>query len=212
VNASVLEQAVVAELSGLQHSGSASIGGIAPASALAAEAELIARAQQYDSQALSEIYESFYPRIYHYLYIQLGNSHLAEDLASDVMLQVLEAIDRYRIQGTPFAAWVFRIARNRVIDHHRRRSRRPYVELEDGVASESDGPDDVAERNMEHASVRTALADLTEEQRQVILLKFMENLDNAAVAQVLGRSLGAVKSLQHRALVTLRTALEKEGI
>lgn len=210
----------VAELSGfrgedLSSGQPASPFGEAVAAAPSAahvEADLILRAQRYDADALSEIYETYYPRVYHYLYIQLSDSHLAEDLASDVLLQVLEAIDRYRFRGTPFAAWVFRIARNRVIDHHRRRSRRSHVELQDGIPSQNDGPQALAERSMEHASVRAAIERLTDEQRQVIVLKFVEELDNASVAQVLGRSLGAVKSLQHRALVAMRKVLEREDI
>lgn len=178
----------------------------------ASEAALIARAQQYESDALSEIYETFYPRVQHYFSIQLGDTHLAEDMASDVLLQVLESIERYRIQGSPFAAWVFRIARNRLIDHQRRKARRPQVGLEEDLPSRNDGPQALAERSMEHASVRAALNHLTEEQRQVIVLKFIEDMDNASVASILGRSLGAVKSLQHRALGTMRKVLEREEI
>ena len=180
--------------------------------AVSSEAALIARAQQYDAEALSELYETFYPRVYHYFSIQMGDAFLAEDMASDVMLQVLESIEKYRIQGSPFAAWVFRIARNRLIDHQRRKARRPHVELEDNLPSLGDGPQTIAERSMEQASVRAALGHLTDEQRQVIVLKFMEGLDNATVATVLGRSLGAVKSLQHRALGAMRKVLEREGL
>ncbi len=204
----------MAELSGVHGENgpvneASATGGIRQA---AAEMDLVARAQRYDADALSEIYETYYPRVHHYLCVQLSDGFLAEDLTSDVMLQVLEALDRYHFRGTPFAAWVFRIARNRLIDHHRRRSRRPQVELRDTLPSQADGPYARAERSMEYASVRAALGGLTEEQRQVIVLKFMEDLDNAAVAQVLGRSLGAVKSLQHRALVAMRKTLEREGI
>lgn len=176
------------------------------------EADLITRAQRYDAQALTEIYEAYFPRIYQYCALQIRDAHLAEDLASDVMLQVIEAIDRYRYRGTPFAAWVFRIARNRIIDHHRRSSRRPQTELQESLPSQADGPPQLAERDHEYSSVRAAIDKLTEEQRQVIVLKFVEEMDNSAIAQVLGRSLGAVKSLQHRALVAMRKTLEREGI
>ncbi|HWO94444.1 MAG TPA: sigma-70 family RNA polymerase sigma factor [Dehalococcoidia bacterium] len=179
---------------------------------LESEADLIARAQAYDADALSTIYETYYPRLYNYCRLQLGDAHLAEDVTSDVLLQVLEALREYRFRGTPFAAWVFRIARNRLIDHHRRSNRRPQVELSDVLPSQSDGPPAITERAQEYESVRAAIGHLTEEQRQVIILKFVEDLDNSAIAQVLGRSLGAVKSLQHRALVSLRKVLEREGL
>lgn len=205
--------AIVAELNSFRD-GDASFDRALTAAnpALTAEANLIARAQQYDADALSEIYESFYPRIYQYFYAQLSDAPLAEDFASDVMLQVVESIDRYHFRGTPLAAWVFRIARNRVVDHHRRRSRRPQIALEDSLPSQADGPYALVERSVEHASVRAAMGGLTEEQRQVIILKFVEELDNASVAEALGRSLGAVKSLQHRALVAMRKVLEQEGV
>lgn len=184
----------------------------ATAASSAAEVDLIARAQRYDAEALSEIYQAYFPRIYQYCYLQLSNAHVAEDVASDVMLHVLEAIDRYSYRGTPFAAWVFRIARNRVIDHHRRSSRRPQAELTDTLPSAAEGPLQLVERGQEYSAVRAAIDRLTEEQRQVIVLKFIEELDNNAIAVVLGRSLGAVKSLQHRALVAMRKTLQRDGV
>ncbi|MFQ5878766.1 MAG: RNA polymerase sigma factor [Dehalococcoidia bacterium] len=171
------------------------------------EEGLVRRAQQYDPDALAQIYETFYSKLYAYAYMQLGNASAAEDVASAVLLQVLESLHRYRFRGVPLSAWVFRIARNRLIDMHRRRRRRPQMELLDGAAAEAPAPEDVVERSLEHDRLRQALRELGDDQRQVILLKFMQGLDNVATAQVMGRSQAAVKSLQHRALLALRRIL-----
>jgi RNA polymerase sigma-70 factor (ECF subfamily) len=176
------------------------------------EEELIRRAQEFDQEALGWLYQLFYPKLYNYAYLQLGDVHQAEDLASEVLLRVLESLKGYRFRGVPLAAWVFRIARNCLIDLNRRRQRRPQVGLYDDIPDAQDGPPAIAERAIAHDEVRLALTKLTEEQRQVIILKFVEGMDNASVARVLGRSQGAVKSLQHRALVSLRRIISSQEV
>jgi RNA polymerase sigma-70 factor (ECF subfamily) len=176
------------------------------------EEELVRRAQEFDEEALASLYELFYPKLYNYAYLQLGDVHQAEDLASEVLLRVLESLSGYRFRGVPLTAWVFRIARNCIIDLHRRRQRRPQVSLHDGIPGTEDSPHALAERSVAHSELRLALTRLTEEQRQVIILKFVEGMDNASVARVLGRSQGAVKSLQHRALVSLKKILSSEEV
>ena len=176
------------------------------------EEELIRRAQEFDQEALGWLYELFYPKVYNYAYLQLGDVQQAEDLASEVLLRVLESLKGYRFRGVPLTAWVFRIARNYLIDLHRRRQRRPQVGLYEGIPSAEDSPHAVAERTVAQDERRLALTGLTEEQRQVIILKFVEDMDNASVARVMGRSQGAVKSLQHRALASLRKILSSEEV
>ena len=176
------------------------------------EEELIRRAQEFDQEALGWLYELFYPKVYNYAYLQLGDVQQAEDLASEVLLRVLESLKGYRFRGVPLTAWVFRIARNYLIDLHRRRQRRPQVGLYEGIPSAEDSPHVAAERAIAHDELRLALTGLTEEQRQVIILKFVEDMDNASVARVMGRSQGAVKSLQHRALASLRKILSSEEV
>jgi len=176
------------------------------------EEELIRRAQEFDQEALSWLYELFYPKLYNYAYLQLGDVQQAEDLASEVLLRVLESLKGYRFRGVPLSAWVFRIARNYLIDLNRRRQRRPQVGLHEGIPDTQDSPHAVAERSITHDELRLALTRLTEEQRQVIILKFVEGMDNVSVARVLGRSQGAVKSLQHRALVSLRKIVSSQEV
>lgn len=175
------------------------------------EWELVQRAQALDETALASLYSTYYPKIYNYAFLQLGDIHAAEDLASDVMLKLLESIKKYQFKGTPFSAWVFRIARNRLIDLHRRRKRHGEVNLTEPLAAMQIGPQTLAERALDRGQLQLALRYLTDEQRQVIVLKFIEGFDNASVARVLGRSEGAIKSLQHRALHALRRVMSGEN-
>lgn len=175
------------------------------------EWELVQHAQALEEGALADLYSTYYPRVYNYAFLQLGDIQAAEDLASEVMLKVLESIRKYRFRGTPFSAWVFRIARNKLIDLHRRRKRRGEVDLTEPLAAAQISPEVLAERALDRGQLHLALKYLTDEQRQVIVLKFIEGFDNASIARILSRSEGAVKSLQHRALNSLRRIMSGEG-
>ena len=178
---------------------------------LLSEWEFVRRAQQYDEAAVESLYQTYYPKIYNYAFLQMGDVQAAEDLASDVMLKMIESINRYRFRGLPFGAWVFRIARNRLIDLHRRRKRRGEVDLSETLASTLANPQALAERALERGQLQVALKHLTDEQRQVVVLKFIEGFDNRSAGQIMGRSEGAIKSLQHRALGSLRRILQESS-
>ena len=174
------------------------------------EWELVRRAQSFDNDAIHELYEKYFPKIYNYAFMQIGDVQAAEDLASDVMLKMIESINKYTFRGLPFGAWVFRIARNRLIDLHRRRKRRGEVDLSETLSTALANPQALAERALERGQLQIALKHLTEEQRQVIVLKFIEGFDNRSVGRIMGRSEGAIKSLQHRALGALRRIIHPE--
>lgn len=178
---------------------------------VAAEWELVRRAQGFDEDAVRRLYEVYYPKIYNYAFMQMGDVHAAEDLASDVMLKMIESIGSFKFRGLPFGAWVFRIARNRLIDLHRRRKRRGEVDLSETLSTALANPQVLAERALERGQLQVALKHLTDEQRQVIVLKFIEGFDNRSVGKIMGRSEGAIKSLQHRALGALRRIMHHEG-
>jgi RNA polymerase sigma-70 factor (ECF subfamily) len=175
-----------------------------------AEWDVVRRAQEYDEPAVAALYEKYYPKIYNYAFMQMGDAQASEDLASDVMLKMIESIHKYTFRGLPFGAWVFRIARNRLIDLHRRRRRRGEVDLSSGLSSALASPQALAERALERGQIQVALKHLTDEQRQVIVLKFIQGFDNRSIGQIMGRSEGAIKSLQHRALGALRRVLYQE--
>ncbi len=175
------------------------------------ESQLVERAKDMEEDALASLYSIYYPRIYNYAFLQLGNIQAAEDLASDVMLKVLESIDGYRSKGPPLSAWVFRIARNKLIDLHRLRKRNGEVNLWDLPVAIELAPETLAERALDRGQLQIALKYLTEVQRQVIVLRFIEGFDTATVARTLGRKEAAVKSVQHRALKSLRGILSRNG-
>lgn len=181
-----------------------------PQEGLIEEWQIVRRAQEYDEDALHQLYTTYYPKIYNYAFLQMGDVQAAEDLASDVMLKMLESIKKYNFRGLPFGAWVFRIARNRLIDLHRRRKRRGEVDLSETLSGTLASPESMAERALERGQLQVALKHLTDEQRQVIVLKFIQGFDNRSVGRIMGRSEGAVKSLQHRALGSLRRVLQQE--
>ena len=183
-----------------------------PKEEVLAEWELVRRAQQYDNDAIHSIYETYYPKIYNYAFMQMGDVQAAEDLASDVMLKMIEKVHTFKFKGMPFGAWVFRIARNRLIDLHRRRKRRGEVDLSETIATAVANPQVLAERALERGQIQVALKHLTPEQRQVIVLKFIEGFDNRSVGKIMGRSEGAIKSLQHRALGALRRILHPDEV
>jgi RNA polymerase sigma-70 factor, ECF subfamily len=178
------------------------------------EASLIRLAQRGDEMACAALYDRHYDAVYRYCYYRLGDAELAQDLACEVFVRMVERLDAFRVRGRPLLAWLYTIARNLLTDHHRKNGRASHVPLDEASQEVPDVGIDLGrhvDQRLGAECLAAALAYLTEEQRQVILLKFMEDLDNAQVAHLLGKTEGAVKSLQHRALGALRRALQKEN-
>ena len=175
------------------------------------EAQLIQRAQRGDPAAFTEIYDRHQPAVYRYIYYRVSDIATAEDLTSDVFVRLVEKIDRFTYRGRPLLAWLYTIARNLVTDHHRRIGQATMLPLDEQLVAETDDLEQAAERGLAQRRLAAALPHLTEDQRQVIILKFIEGQSNAEVARILGRPVGAVKSLQHRALAALRRILERNG-
>ena len=175
------------------------------------EARLIQQAKKGDPSAFAEIYDRHQPAIYRYIFYQVDDSATAEDLTSEVFVRLVEKIDRFTYRGRPLLAWLYTIARNLVTDYHRRAGRLLPLPLDERLVAGTDVPEETIEHRLAQRRLAAAVARLTEDQRQVILLKFVEGLDNETTAQTLGKSVGAVKSLQHRALAALRRILEQNG-
>lgn len=164
----------------------------------------------YDPETLAEIYDEYSVKIYNYIYHRTGDRPLAEDLTADVFLRALEAIQSDKGWTTSLQGWLYRIAHNLVVDHYRRQSKREGPPLNERIAATDDRSVQIAERILAGRKVRSALQYLTEEQQQVIVLKFAEDLSNREVAEILGKTEGAVKALQHRGLAALRRVLNVE--
>ncbi len=175
------------------------------------EARLIQRAKEGSPAAFAEIYDQYQPAIYRYIFYRVGDVATAEDLTSEVFVRLVEKSHQLVYRGRPLLAWLYTIARNLITDYHRRAGRATMFPLDErlvaGTIDLAKAPDHALTQQM----LATALARLTEDQRQVILLKFFEGLTNETVARTLGKSIGSVKSLQHRGLAALRRILKPTG-
>lgn len=176
------------------------------------EAVLVQKAKDFDSEAWSTIYQRYYPKVYAYIYRRLETftRQEAEDVAANVFLRAVEGIGSFSYRGIPLSAWLFRIAHNQLVDHFRQKGKSNTQPLTEGTPVESTTVQDTTEATLIREELNAALKNLTEDQRQVVLLKFFGGLSNAEVAPIIRKSEGAVKALQHRALASLRRILEKE--
>jgi len=171
------------------------------------EAALRERASALDPSALAEIYDSFSGRIYSYIYHRTGDSAAAEDLTGEVFVRMLEAIQSDRTWTASLQGWLYRIAHNLVVDHFRRQSKRDGPELDERWMA-ADNPTHTFEGLFYSNQLQQAMTCLTGEQQQVIVLKFVEDLSNAQVADIMGKTEGAIKALQHRGLAALRRVVD----
>ena len=166
---------------------------------------LVERAQRGDRAALEELYLTHFDRIYSYLHMSVGSRHDAEDLTTQTFVKMLESIGRFRWQSVPFSAWLFRIAHNLAMDHFRARRRwQPEEEIPEPAGAEENSAEEQALASIGDASLLELVARLSPDQRQVLTLKFVFRFSNGEAAAILGKTEGAVKSLQHRALVSLQ--------
>jgi RNA polymerase sigma-70 factor (ECF subfamily) len=165
---------------------------------------LVARAQRGDRAALEDLYLLHFDRVYSYLHMSVGSRHDAEDLTTQTFLKMLEAIRRFEWRSVPFSAWLLRIAHNLAMDHFRANRR---WQPEEDVPGSADGEECSAEEqalaSLGETRVLTLIERLSPEQRQVLTLKFVYRFSNGEAAAILGKTEGAVKSLQHRALASL---------
>lgn len=171
---------------------------------------LIERAKQSDADAFTQIYEDSYSRILSYIYYRVSDRETAEDLAADVFVRMVRKIDTYEDTGRPIIAWLYTIAGNLVLDYHRRDSKYQWLPIEDREIVSTHDPTALADLNLTSERLAKAIQELTDEQSNVIVLKFVQGLSNAEIADIMGKQEGSIKSLQHRALQSLKRILEKE--
>ena len=167
------------------------------------------RDAQADRSAFATLYRRYLDRVYGYAFYQLGDHHDAEDATERIFLAALRALPDFRDQGSTFRAWLFRIAHNTVANAHRSRARRSAQPIPDWFempAPDAD-PARLAAAADELREVRRAIERMPDDRRQVILLRFVDELSTAEIAQVLDRSPGAVRVLLHRSLRDLAARL-----
>lgn len=167
------------------------------------ELTLLAGVQRRDPQALAQMHDQYYPAIFRYIAFRVGDHETAEDLTSEVFIRLLHAINEKSAPKNTLRGWLYRVAANVVADHHRASYRVKRVELNDELQSEAVDPSQALSVKQQLAELSEALADLTEEQQSVISLRFGYEMAIKDVAQVMGKSEGAVKQLQARAVAAL---------
>ena len=174
---------------------------------------LVDRAQKGDRDALEELYLIHFDRIYSYLHVSVGNRHDAEDLTTQTFLKMLEKIGSFKWQSAPFSAWLFRIAHNLAMDHFRAHRRwQPEEEVPEPPGEEEPSAELAAMQTIGRESMLRLIERLSPEQQQVLTLKFVFNLPNVEVAAILDKTEGAIKSLQHRALVSLQKQIARQEV
>lgn len=175
------------------------------------EATLVQKARRLERAAVSALYRRHVQAIYRYIYYRVSDAHTAEDLTAEVFLRAIEGLPGYKPGETPFVAWLYSIARARVADHFRQAKRTDALDLPDHWPSDEDSPAARVESAFHQEKLREALQQLTPDQQQVIILKFIEGLKNTEIAQILDKTEGAVKSLQNRALAALQRLMRQSS-
>jgi RNA polymerase sigma-70 factor (ECF subfamily) len=170
---------------------------------------LLTRLAHSERQAFAEVYDTFSPGLYRYAYRLLGEADTAEDCVAETFSRFLDALRRGKGPRDYLQAYLYRVAHNWVTDYYHR-SPPPTDELPETQPAPDPLPESETIKREGQAHLRAALASLTAEQRQVIALKYLEEWDNEQVARALEKPIGAVKSLQHRALASLKRFLEED--
>ncbi len=176
------------------------------------ERDLLRRARQLDEAALATIFDTYFPALYRYFYHHVHQAQLAEDLAAEVFCRLLEQLAKRSGPRRHLRAWLYRVAYNLVVDNSRRSVHRNHDSLEEDTACVTLDLEERTDASLLRAEARAALMSLTPQQREVIILKFLEGYENQEVARILGTTVGAVKALQHRGLAALEQALNGRQI
>lgn len=173
------------------------------------ENRLILQAKQGDKRAVGELYNRHVDAIYRYIWPRVRDDTVAEDLTAQVFLKALEGLPAYEPSGRPFLAWLYRIAYARIVDHWRKQERRATLPLEDTVPAREPRPGELLEAEEDWVTAVDLIAQLTDDQQEVLMLRFIGEMSLAEVAETVGKTLGATKALQHRALASLARLLEE---
>jgi len=177
------------------------------------ECILIKAAQEGDQQAFATLYKNHVDRIYRYILYRVDNNLIAEDLTADVFMHALEGLSRYECSSSPWMAWLYSIANARVIDHYRRNGRIAQQEvIEEATASVEMDWDDSIVATFNHDVIQEAVGHLNDEQQQVIIYRFIESYSLEKTAILMRKTIGAIKTMQHRALGAMEKSIRKRGI
>lgn len=175
---------------------------------LEGEQKLIERAKSGDSSAFGLLYDYYLPRIYRFVLIKVGHREVAEDITHLTFLKAWENIDRYSYRGYSFGSWLYRVARNTMMDHYRSKS--PQIYLDDIFTepeSDKPRPGENLDIKIESEKILAVMIKLSGLEQDVIIMRFVEDMSTKEVSEAVGKSEGAVKLIQHRAMKKLKELL-----
>lgn len=175
--------------------------------------DIAAKAKLYDPEALSRLFDLFYEKLRRYMYYKTGNLDRAEDLAAETLTKGIENIGSFRDQGGTIGAWLFGIARNMLAREHEAAGKAEMVELNEQLpVEEEEQPERITLVQISNEELYRALSRLPDEQREVVLLRFMEGFDAKTVGKLMGKKPGAVRALQFRAIKSLKEIFDSGGV
>jgi RNA polymerase sigma-70 factor (ECF subfamily) len=179
----------------------------------AQDESLLVEQAKNDSEAFGLLYKKYIQKIYNYVYYRTGNHHDAEDLTAKTFQRAMRHISRYEQRGVPFSAWLYRIAHNVVANWHRDRSRRKVIALDELVLhhQRQQSPEGLVEDDEERKELLQVIRRLAADRQELLILKFVEGMSNEEIGRIMGRSEGAIKSLYHRTLLTLRKEMATQS-
>lgn len=171
-------------------------------------------AAKTDPAAFGELYKKYVDRIYNYIYYRTGSTKDAEDLTGKTFFKAMSHIKGYKFMGLPFSAWLYRIAHNLVANYHRDRSRKQEISLDkipgNILPQKELQPEKQLVQNQEVMELLATIRDLAPNRQELLILKFIDQLSNAEIGQIMRKSEGAIKSLYHRTLIELREKMNVE--
>lgn len=179
---------------------------------LEAEQQLIQEAKRGSSESFGTLYDHYMPQIYRFVYLKTGFKETAEDLTHEVFVNAWQRIPLYEEKGFPLSSWLYQIARNAVIDHFRTLKKNIPIDvyLEDELGETEETEDDI-DQSIALETIQTAMRELSDEHQTVLIMRFVEELPSATIALTLGKSEGAIRLVQHRALKRLKTIVQNNA-
>ena len=172
------------------------------------EQNLVRQAQQGDAEAFARLYEAYFDKIYRYINMKTRNETEAEDITQQVFMKMLRSISSYKPKGVPFSSWLYRIAHNQVVDFLRQQNKKATVDIEGlRLPDTGDDPQQILEQQIDIHQLKEATQRLTQAQQEVLSLRFAGELSINQCAEIMGKSEGAIKALQHSAVAALRRVL-----
>ncbi|MBN1289434.1 MAG: sigma-70 family RNA polymerase sigma factor [Actinobacteria bacterium] len=170
---------------------------------------LVQKAKRRDPDAFGALYDEYVDQIFRYIYYKVGNFAESQDLTGQTFLKAFENIDSFEIRDVAFSSWLYRIAHNLIVDYFRRESKRENIPIEEHPPTPSNrgNPVETVMADLDSERLYKAMHKLTHNQREVLILKFIDNLSNVQIAEIMGITVGAVKSTQKRGLISLHKIL-----